>query len=152
MALQDIVGLFSCLNLSNRHCGPSYATARLYLVASCAVISPKPRLQFHGPAQRHSLIVHDLTAPNVVRPADPPREARAENLGIMAVNEALARRINLRFDVEVSAKHRGNSSYKRLRCASLLCSAPNAEQAELFIQAIHDFAATLNGKWLAPKP
>lgn len=58
----------------------------------------------------------------------------------------------MRVDVEVSAITCGGRGYKRLRCASVLCSAPNAEQAELFIQAIHDFAASLNGKWLAPKP
>jgi len=81
-----------------------------------------------------------------------PNQAKAENYGQMAVLESLARRINMRLDVEISSNCSGQRAYKRLRCASVLCSAPNAEQAELFIQAIHAFAATLNGKWLAPLP
>jgi hypothetical protein len=121
-------------------------------VSTSVTTLPKPRTAFHAPPVRRSIILYDLTAPNVVRPAQTPRDALAENRGSMHVLEALARRVNMRMEVEISARHCGRSSYKRLRCASILCSAPNAEQAELFIQAIHDFAATLNGKWLAAKP
>lgn len=68
------------------------------------------------------------------------------------MNESLARRINARMDFEISASYRGVKGYKRLRSASVLLSAPNAEQMMLFIEAIHEFAASLNGKWLAAKP
>src|SRR5258707_12833077 len=124
--------------------------AIISLVSICIAPTPKPRFNSHTP--RKSLVIHDLTFPNVIRNPDPPKQAQAENFGMMAVHEALARRINMRLDVEVSAIRGNARGYKRLRCASVLISAPNAEQAELFIQAIHDFAASLNGKWLAPKP
>lgn len=68
------------------------------------------------------------------------------------MHASLGQRVKVRIDAEVWINWHGKRTYKRLRGLSLLVSAPNPEQAELFIQAMHDFAATLNGKWLAPKP
>jgi hypothetical protein len=98
------------------------------------------------------VVVHDLSVPNVVQVPETPDDSRAINRGMLSVPQTLARRTKVRIDAELWVKWHGRRTYKRLRGSSVLLNAPNAEQAELFIQAIHDFAASLNGKWLAAKP
>jgi hypothetical protein len=120
-------------------------------VNTSELLTPQPEYDL-SVLPRPTLIVVDLSSPTIVRLPSMPRTSRALNHGWLLVSESLAERIKLRFDVEVCGKWRGTKVYKRLRSNSLLVSAPNAEQAELFIQAMHDFAASLNGKWLAPKP
>ncbi len=101
---------------------------------------------------RQPLLIEDLSVPSIVRKLESPRESFAVNRGLLSVSESLKQRVKLRLDFETNVSWHGQRSYKRLRHVSVLVSAPSPEQAELFIQAIHDFAATLNGKWLAPKP
>ena len=108
-------------------------------------------LDYRNP-KRPPLIIEQLDTPNVIRAPDTPLNSRALNHGLMAVSSALRQRVKLRCDVEVNANWRGSRVYKRMRACSILVSAPNPEQAELFIQALHDFAASLSGKWLAPPP
>lgn len=117
-----------------------------------AIPTPRSRTQFHTPIKKRSLIIEDLAAPNLVRPPITPSEAQAQNRGFMAVRASLGRRVNMRMDWEITVPWACKRTYKRMRCVSVLLSCPNQEQAELFIQAMHDFAGSLNGKWLAPKP
>ena len=104
-------------------------------------VIPKPRT-----------IVVDLLAPNFVTTPSAHEQISAVNHGILSVRESLAQRVKLRFDVEVSGTWNKQWAYKRLRNCSVLVSCPNAEQAELLIAAVQEFLASLNGKWLAPKP
>jgi hypothetical protein len=70
----------------------------------------------------------------------------------MAVRESLAQRVNMRLDLEIGLTWSSKRNYRRLLGTSVQVSAPNAEQAELFIAALHEFCKSLDGKWLAPKP
>jgi hypothetical protein len=105
-----------------------------------------------APTYRVPLLLYDCLAPNVVRMPLKLAESKAINHGLLSVPHSLARRVNLKLDVELNLKWRGRRTYKRLRAASILVSCPNPEQAELFIEAIHAFAKTLDGLWLAPRP
>jgi hypothetical protein len=76
----------------------------------------------------------------------------AINHGLLVVHESLGQRVGLKLDFEANVTWCGSRAYKRLRAVSVLVSCPNPEQAELFIEAIHAFAKTLDGIWLAPSP
>src|SRR5208282_2299846 len=121
-------------------------------MSACEGVLPQEEIPRKPSIYKPYVILITPDAPNLVQSPVLPPETVAINHALLSVQESLERRVKLRFDVECKVKWRGSITYKRLRGASVLLNAPNADQAELFIQAIHNFAASLNGKWLAAKP
>jgi hypothetical protein len=104
-------------------------------------------------ARRRPILREDTTVPITVEMHDVQEETRAENRAVMGVSETLGRRVRVRIQPEIWVKWGGKRwNYRRARQCGIAVSCPNPEQAELFIQAMHDFAASLTGKWLAPSP
>lgn len=123
------------------------------ILGTVSVPKPKRRHQFRRPPIALSFLCYNLEAPNLIRPPQSrPALSLAQNAGMMAVRESMGQRVNMRCDFEISVNWGGIRSYRRLRACSIQVSSPNAAQAELFISALHDFCASLDGKWLAPKP
>lgn len=107
-----------------------------------------PKLLINKP----KIVITDTDCPNIVRISPAHEPSRILNRGLMQVSCLRERRTKVRIDFEVIGSWSGQWGYKRLRQMSILLSSPNAEQAELFIDAIHEFARQLSGKWLAPTP
>ena len=98
-------------------------------------------------------LYEDTSAPTQSRPAIVHDVAKAFNQSLLLMPQNLARRVKLRFSPEVWIRFGRKSWYfKRLRSNSVILSCPNAEPAELAVNAILAFAASLDGKWLAPAP
>jgi hypothetical protein len=157
LASPSAVGLVFCLSLISSpdllllHYSPILRYA-LIVSTNCTTPTPQtvdPRL---SATYKPPLILHDLTTSNVVQPALVPPASKAVNRAILSVHESMRQRVKLRVGVEAWTSWSGQRAYKRLRGQHVLVSCPNAEQAELFIQAVHEFAMSLNGKWLASKP
>jgi hypothetical protein len=121
-------------------------------MSACIVQTPQFRSSPKRLNYKPVLVLQDLNTASVIQVLPPPQLAKAQNLGLLTVPHSLGERVKTRLDFEVKVTWNGSRTYKRLRGVSILISSPNPEQAELFIQAIHDFAASLNGKWLASKP
>ena len=117
-----------------------------------ASLSPQDSIPPIPLQRKENVIVVTPDAPNVVQVAPSPQVVSAINHGILAVQESLGRRVKLRLEFETRVRWRNCYGYKRMRSAAVLISAPTAEQAQLFLEAIHEFAKSLDGKWLAPQP
>ena len=79
--------------------------------------------------------------------------SKAINRGFLLMPQSQSRRVKIRVSPDVWLRFNGKSwNYKRLRESYVTLSCPNAEQAELAVNAILAFAASLDGKWLAPAP
>ena len=117
---------------------------------------PPPPLSFRPKLSRFQLSTpHDTSVPNIVFANDNlPPETTAFNRSLLVLHEFLAQRVKIRVGIEAYISFAGKRAYKRLRGNCVLLSAPNARQAELFINAVLEFAASLDGKWLTdpPKP
>ena len=67
----------------------------------------------------------------------------------MSQASLLGRRVRVRLQAEVFLKDSVKPwSFRRLPRTQIQFSAPNAEQAQLFLNALFDFAESLNGKLL----
>lgn len=73
----------------------------------------------------------------------------ADNVGALCAHHAKGYRIKLRLVPELCAKRSKHWTYERLHCRIAL-SCPTPEQAQLALDAIARFAASLDGIWLAP--
>ena len=102
-----------------------------------------------------TLTPHDTTVPNIALASlKMPSHVLAFNRALLLTHELMAQRVKIRVAIEVNVNYNGIRQYRRLRASNVLLSAPNAKQAELFINAVLEFAASLDGKWLTdpPKP
>jgi hypothetical protein len=90
----------------------------------------------------------DLSLPIRAKLTPLPLDAIAQNRALFSLRESCKQRVLVRFQCEALVKYKGLLHYKRLRGSTVTLSCPNAQQAELAIQAILRFAQSLDGKWL----
>lgn len=109
------------------------------------------------PKQRH--ITHsyffrreDCSYPIAAKRACMQVDSKAFNLGTLLVRESLGQRTLIRLGTECFTTRKGKRTYARLRGTNVTLSCPSSQQAELAIEAILEFAMSLDGKWLAPAP
>lgn len=102
--------------------------------------------------RHHRLNPQNLSAPNIVFLQSMPEKTRAFNYALAGIPELLSERVKIRMSAELYVTYKGDKAYRRLPGLYVTVSAPNAEQALLFVETMQRFAADLEGKWLAPLP
>jgi hypothetical protein len=78
----------------------------------------------------------------------------ALNSGLLNIREIQGKRVLVKLAFETFVRFKGKTGrYKRLRGNAVTFSCPNAQQAQLVMDAVLQFSLSLDGKWLvAPEP
>lgn len=98
------------------------------------------------------VLMEDLSAPAVVVLAPETAVTKSSNHARFAQSTYLHRRVRIRVNPEILCKlNSAPWSYRRLQRRYAQCSFPSQEQAELFIDALFDFIAQFDGKFLTPQ-
>lgn len=116
----------------------------LCVSASCQGVLAKPL--------GRPVLGENLSDPIVVSALDCDQAVAVRNRLFLQMPSHLGRRVRLRISPESWCKFSKNWNFYRMKQRQLILSCPNAEQAELALDAITAFVKTLNGKLLAGSP
>ena len=107
--------------------------------------------QMYAPPSGRPFLTEDVSLPCSVVSTVPNAVERASNRGRMHVSEVLQRRVRVRVNPEVFSKLTTRSwAFHRLTRCFARMSFPNAQQAELFCDALLKFCESFNGVMLSP--